>query len=282
MFNRLQKLVSQLAVLGIEMPQEDLNSKFLRSLPFEWAMHVVVWKNKRDIDSMDLMDLYSNFKIVEHEVKKSAGSSSSSSSGNLAFVSTPSSSSPDEEVQVGGAVGTANANLGTASTSSSTSGLLNDDTYCAFLTTQHNGSMLTHSDLQEIDEDDIEEMDIKWQLSLLSLRARRFLKKTGKKIVINSNDVAGYDKSKIECYNCHKKGHYSRECRLPSQQDGKSRAYGNKSRVVEVTDSSSKAMVAIDGLGFDWSYIAEEEADASIEIALMAYSDSEVQVSKCS
>ena len=96
MFNRLQKLVSQLAVLGIEMPQEDLNSKFLRSLPSEWAMHVVVWKNKPDIDSMSLMDLYSNFKIVEHEIKKSAGSSPSS--GNMAFVSTPSTSGQDVEV----------------------------------------------------------------------------------------------------------------------------------------------------------------------------------------
>ena len=123
-------------------------------------MHVVVWKNKPDIDSVDLMDLYSNFKIVEHDIKKSAGSSSSS--GNLAFVSTPSSSSPDEEVQVTGAVGTASSNIGTASTSSSTNGLLDENTYCAFLTTQHNGSMLTHEDLQDINDDGVEEMDIKW------------------------------------------------------------------------------------------------------------------------
>nr|GFD15220.1 ribonuclease H-like domain-containing protein [Tanacetum cinerariifolium] len=68
-FNRLQKLVSQLAVFGVFFSQEDLNLKFLRSLPFEWNTHVVVWRNKLDLDTMSLDDLYNNFKIVEQEVR---------------------------------------------------------------------------------------------------------------------------------------------------------------------------------------------------------------------
>ncbi|GJV39691.1 putative ribonuclease H-like domain-containing protein [Tanacetum coccineum] len=90
-FNRLQKIVSQLAILGEIISQEDLNLKFLRSLPFEWNTHIVVWRNKPNLDTMSFDDLYNNFKIVKQEVKGSANSSSSSSSQNMAFVSSPSS-----------------------------------------------------------------------------------------------------------------------------------------------------------------------------------------------
>ncbi|GJR38630.1 hypothetical protein Tco_1214314 [Tanacetum coccineum] len=64
-FNRLQKIVSQLAILGENISQEDLNLKFLRSLPSEWNTHVVVWRNKPDLELMSFDDLYNNFKIVE-------------------------------------------------------------------------------------------------------------------------------------------------------------------------------------------------------------------------
>ncbi|GKD45688.1 hypothetical protein Tco_1270333 [Tanacetum coccineum] len=63
--NRLQKIVSQLSILGENISQEDLNFKFLRSLPFEWSMHVVVWRNKPDLGTISFDDLYNNFKIVE-------------------------------------------------------------------------------------------------------------------------------------------------------------------------------------------------------------------------
>ncbi|GKG51248.1 hypothetical protein Tco_0541632 [Tanacetum coccineum] len=77
-FNRLQKIVSQLAILGEIISQVDLNLKYLRSLPSEWNTHVVVWRNKPDLNTMSFDDIYSNFKIVEQEVKGIANSSSSS------------------------------------------------------------------------------------------------------------------------------------------------------------------------------------------------------------
>ncbi|GJS33144.1 hypothetical protein Tco_0531526, partial [Tanacetum coccineum] len=93
-FNRLQKIVSRLAILGVVITQEDLNSNFLRSLPPEWNTHVVVWMNKADIETMSIDDLYNNFKIVEQDVKKSVGASSGAQ--NLAFMTTPSTSSTND------------------------------------------------------------------------------------------------------------------------------------------------------------------------------------------
>nr|GFB12015.1 hypothetical protein [Tanacetum cinerariifolium] len=86
-FNKLQKIISQLAILGENISQKDLNMKFLRSLPSEWNTHVVVWRNKADLDIISLDDLYNNFKIVEQEVKRTITSSSSSGSQNMAFLS---------------------------------------------------------------------------------------------------------------------------------------------------------------------------------------------------
>ncbi|GKF09645.1 ribonuclease H-like domain-containing protein, partial [Tanacetum coccineum] len=76
---------------------------------------------------------------------------------------------------------------------------------------QPNSPQLTHEDLQQIHPDDIEEMDLRWQMAMLTTRARRFLKNTGRKLIVNGNETIGFDKSKLECYNCHKRGHFASE-----------------------------------------------------------------------
>nr|GEW34601.1 hypothetical protein [Tanacetum cinerariifolium] len=108
-------------------------------------------------------------------------------------------------------VSTANADVASAS--------ISHDTVCAYISSQSNGSQIKYEDITQIDEDDIKEMDIKWNMALLSMRADKFWKKTGKKITIQGANVAGFDKSKVECFNCHKMGHFVRECRAPRSQD---------------------------------------------------------------
>ncbi|GJT28018.1 ribonuclease H-like domain-containing protein [Tanacetum coccineum] len=209
--------------------------------------------NKPDLDTLSFDDLYNNFKIVEQEVKGNA----SSSSQNVAFVSSSS--------------------ISTASTQVSTANLC-DDTIYAFLASQPNESQLVHEDHEQIHEDDLEEMDLKWQLALLSMRIKRFFQKSRRKITINRSDTAVYDKSKVECFNCHKLGYFARECRGPRNQDSRNRNQDSSRRTINVEETSSKAMLAIDGAGFNWSYMANDEVPTNM--ALMDFSDSEFNKSE--
>ncbi|GJR41364.1 putative ribonuclease H-like domain-containing protein [Tanacetum coccineum] len=274
-FNRLQKLVSRLAILGVVTPPEDLNVKFLRSLPSEWDTHVVVWMNKPDFDTMGLDDLYNNFKIVEQKVKKSTADNNDDK--NLAFLTTSSPSSTNTINTVNTGVSTGTTKVNTASTETSTASF-SDATVYAFLSTQPQGSQLVHEDLEQLHDDDLEEMDLKWNMALLSMRARKFYQRTGRKIIIDGSSTAGYDKSKVECFNCHKMGHFARECRVPRSKDNRNWNSGSSSKAVRIEDTSEKAMCAIDGAGFDWSDMAEDEIQANM--ALMAFTDSEVSNDK--
>nr|GEV51362.1 hypothetical protein [Tanacetum cinerariifolium] len=65
-----------------------------------------------------------------------------------------------------------------------------------------------------INVDDPEEMDLRWQMAMLTMRARRFLQKTGRNLGANGPTSMDFDMSKAECYNCYRKGHFARECRI--------------------------------------------------------------------
>ncbi|GJT19937.1 ribonuclease H-like domain-containing protein [Tanacetum coccineum] len=266
-FDRFQKLVSQLELLDEKLSQEDVNQKLLRSLSPEWNTHAVVWRNKAELETMSMDDLYNNLKVYEPEVK--GMSSSSSSTQNMAFVSSSNNntSSSNEAVNAAHGVTTASTQVNTAYSTNIDN--LSDAVICSFFASQPNSPQLAHEDLQQIHPDDIEEMDLRWQMAMLTMRARRFLKNTRRKLTINGNETIGFDKSKVECYNYHKRGHFARECRAPRNQDNKNKESSRRS--VHVETSTSIALVSCDGLGgYDWSDQAEEGPN----YALMAYSSS--------
>ncbi|GJU34370.1 hypothetical protein Tco_1182724 [Tanacetum coccineum] len=210
-------IVSRLAILGVVITQKDLNSKFLRSLPPEWNTHIVVWMNKADIETMRIDDLYNNFKIIEQDVKKCVGASSGAQ--NLAFLTTPSTSSTNDVNTANPAyeVSTVSPNINTACPQVSSVNF-SDNTVYAFMVENPNGSNLLQQDLEQIHEDDLEVMDLKWQLSLLSMRAKR----------------------------------------APRNEEGQFKYQDNTRKQGNNEDTSSKVMLAIDGVGFDWSDMAEE------------------------
>nr|GEU62162.1 hypothetical protein [Tanacetum cinerariifolium] len=232
-FDRIQKLISQLKIHGESISQKDANQKFLRSLSPEWNTHTIVWRNKPEIDTLSLDDLYNNLKIYEPEIEGT--SSSNTNLQNVAFVSSNSTSS------INRAINTAHGVI-TASTQAI---VVNSTTI-----------------------DKLKEMDLKWQIAMLTMRARRFLKNTRRKFSMNGNETIGLDKPKVECYNCHKRGHFARECRAPRSQDAKHKE--STRMIVLVETPASSALVSCDGLeSYDWS---DQVEDGLTNFALMAYS----------
>nr|GEW25495.1 ribonuclease H-like domain-containing protein [Tanacetum cinerariifolium] len=146
--------------------------------------------NKSDLDTMSLDDLYNHLKVYESEVQKK----SEPDSQIMAFISSAKHSRGNEDVNTA-SVSTASTNVPTASANIGMASI-NQETACAYIASQSSGSQIKFEDIKQIDEDDMEEMDIKWNMALLSMRAYRFWKKTGKKISIQGSDVAGFDKSK--------------------------------------------------------------------------------------
>ncbi|GKC70516.1 putative ribonuclease H-like domain-containing protein, partial [Tanacetum coccineum] len=207
-----------------------VRSLLLMALPNEHQLTFSQYSDAKTmfaaIETMSIDDMYNNFKIVEQDVKKSV--SASTSAQNMAFMTAPGTSSTIDVNTTNPAyeVSTVSPNVNTASPQVITSNFSDNAVY-ALMVENPNGSNLLQQDLEKIHEDDLEAMDLKWQLSLLSMRAKRYFQRTGKKIFNNANDTAGYDKSKGKCFNCHKMGHFAKECRAPRNQDGRFRYQDN-------------------------------------------------------
>ncbi|GJW11542.1 hypothetical protein Tco_1577369 [Tanacetum coccineum] len=173
-YDRFQKLISQLEVHGAPISKEDINQKFLRSLPSSWNQIALIMRNKPDIDEIDIDDLYNNLRVYEDELKRSSGSNSASQ--NLAFLSSENTGSTNE-------VSTASGDFGV-----STAGGINQvpSTPCAhdiaysFLAQPTTSPQLENEDFQQMDGDDLEELDLRWQVAMLTVRVKKFIQRTGR------------------------------------------------------------------------------------------------------
>ncbi|GJW00503.1 ribonuclease H-like domain-containing protein [Tanacetum coccineum] len=168
-YDRFQKLISQLEIHGEIISQEDANLKFLRSLPSAWNNIGLIMRNKYDLDTLSMDDLYNNLK--------------------------------DQ-----------------ASTASYA-----DVVMFSFFANQSNAPQLDYEDMEQIDADDLEEIDLKWKVAILTMRVMRFIKKTGRKMDLNDKETVSFDMTKVECYNCHRRGHFARECRASRNQGNRNR-----------------------------------------------------------
>ncbi|GKF28274.1 ribonuclease H-like domain-containing protein, partial [Tanacetum coccineum] len=130
-----------------------------------------------------------------------------------------------------------------------------NDVMFFFFVNQSNSPQLNNEDLEQIDTADLEEMDLKWQAAMLTMRVKRFLKKTRRNLNFNGKETVGFDKTKVECYNCHRRGHFARECRALRNQGNRNR---DALRRIVPVETPENALVVQDGIGgYDRSYQAE-------------------------
>nr|GEV23413.1 putative ribonuclease H-like domain-containing protein [Tanacetum cinerariifolium] len=114
---------------------------------------------------------------------------------------------------------------------------------------ESNSPQLDNEDLKQIDADDLEEMYLKWRMTMLTMRAKRFLQRTERNLGANGTTSIRFDMSKVECYNFHRRGHFARECRSPRDIRNKD----TQRRTVLVETSTSNALVSqCDGVGLGY------------------------------
>ncbi|GJZ64614.1 hypothetical protein Tco_0621035, partial [Tanacetum coccineum] len=205
------------------------------------GLHKGYDRTKPGVDNLSIDDLYNNLRVFESDIKGSTRSSSSEQ--NVAFVSSESTSSTTDVSTAYGVFTSSGYNSQRENSSSYT-----DEIMYSFFANQSSGPHLDHEDLEQLDEFDLEEMDLKWK------------------------EPVGFDKTKVECYNCHKKG-----CGSKGNTGYKSKDNGRRPGKWE----EPNALVTLDGEGVDWTDHAEDEQE---NFALMAYSNSgsDTEVTSCS
>nr|GEX07023.1 hypothetical protein [Tanacetum cinerariifolium] len=243
--DRLQKLVSPLEIHRVSLSQEDVNLKFLQSLPSEWTTHTLIWRNKADLEEKNIDDLFNSLKIYKAKVKHSY--SIGTTTQNLAFVSSSNYDSTTESVSAAASVSAICAKMPVSS-------LPNVD---SLSTTTQNTAFVSFSNTNSTTE------PVSAAASVSAICA---------KMPVSSLPNVDSLSNAVECYNCHRKEHFARECRSPmdSRRNG---AAEPQRRNVPVKTSKSNALVSqCDDVGsYDWSFRAEEEP---ANYALMAFSSS--------
>ncbi|GJR42909.1 putative ribonuclease H-like domain-containing protein [Tanacetum coccineum] len=234
-YDRFQKILSQLNQMQAKPDNEDCNMKFLRALPPSWSQVAITLKTKGGLDYLSFDDLYNKLRTLEIDVK---GGSSYDSRGT---------SAP-----------THSAFISAASTNSKMHYVM-ENVLHSFVAESDPQQQITYEDFDQIGKLDLEELDIKWQMAMLSVRINRFEKKAGRKMKFNNKDAARFDKKKVKCYKCSELGHFAREC-TGKQLDSKARYSSFKLKELDKTEEP-KALLSVDSM-LNWSDHEGEDVES--------------------
>ncbi|GKE86924.1 ribonuclease H-like domain-containing protein, partial [Tanacetum coccineum] len=122
---------------------------------------------------------------------------------------------------------------------------------------------LLHEDLEQIDDMDIEEMDINWQIAIFAIRIKKFYKKTGRRVRIDGKKPVGFDKKKLECFKCHNIGYFARECPSKGTNDGKKRDSFYQDQGAGKKEQNQNCLLTIDDGIVNWGEHTNEEVETN-------------------
>ncbi|GJU12676.1 ribonuclease H-like domain-containing protein [Tanacetum coccineum] len=277
-YDRFQKILSQLNQMQAKPDNEDCNMKFLRALPPSWSQVAITLKTKGGLDYLSFDDLYNKLRTLEIDVKggSSYDSRGTSAPTHSAFISAASTNSKmsyaDSQNQPPSITFT------TASSSADASSNVIESVLHSFVAESDPQQQITYEDFDQIGKLDLEELDIKWQMAMLSVRINRFEKKAGRKMKFNNRDAARFDKKKVKCYKCSELGHFAREC-TGKQLDSKARYSAFKLKELDKSEEP-KALLSVDSM-LNWMLlatgnatgdVADDVSNAAAEFALMGIS----------
>ncbi|GKB06354.1 putative ribonuclease H-like domain-containing protein [Tanacetum coccineum] len=257
-YDRFQKVLSQLNQMQARPDNEDCNMKFLRALPPSWSQVAITLKTKGGLDFLSFDDLYNKLRTLEIDVK--GGSSYDSrvpaAPTHSAFISAASTNSKWSTADSKGQPST--ISYTTTSSSADASGNVLENVLHSFVAESDPQQQITYEDFDQIGKLDLEELDIKWQMAMLSVRINRFEKKAGRKFKFNNKDAARFDKKKVRCYQCSELGHFAREC-TGKKVDSKTRYSQFKIKELDKSEEP-KALVSVDSM-LNWSDHESEDME---------------------
>ncbi|GJX07229.1 ribonuclease H-like domain-containing protein [Tanacetum coccineum] len=274
-YDRFQKLLSQLDALGAGVSDEDANHKFLRSLPPAWDSLAMTMRTKKNIDTLSIDDLYNNLSVFEQDIQKT--SSSTLTADNVAFLSQAKASSSKHKPSHSSGRFRSIYHFLVQCQQKCYSLVLADEVIHSFLATNADDVDLIHEDLDQIDDLDLEEMDINWQIAMTAIKIKKFYKKTGRRPRVDGKMHVAFDKRKVECFNCHNTGHFARECKFKGSKEG-SRQEAGRGQDFKPVRTEKEALMTIDEGQINW---VEQTADEELNHALMAFTVNN-EVSMCS
>nr|GEX15904.1 hypothetical protein [Tanacetum cinerariifolium] len=234
-YDRFQKILSQLNQMQAKPDNDDVNIKFLRALPSSWSQVALTLKTRGGLAYLSFDDLYNKLRSLEINVK--GGSSYGSRSTIVALT---------HSVFIGAASTNTKMVYSDQPSYSSLisytpvpSGRIMEDVLHSFVAENEPIQQLAYEDFKQVDQLEMEELDIKWQMVMLSLRINKFQKKVGKKINFNNKDSTRFDRRKARCYNFLQLGHFARECNMKKVDE---KARYSIFKISEVKTKEPKAM----------------------------------------